>query len=109
MYPQTVWLATPEVIALLDGLRLGVARIVASPSLLRDAIAPAAPKMAPLYGVGPYGLYPLHVCNKEAIASLFTKICARSNFFRFKDTLLATILPHNSPEVSSERPVPSRA
>lgn len=75
----TLEVATPENLQILDGLRLGVARMVASPNLLRDAQAVTSPEMAPLYNVGPYALYPLHVCSEDAAASLFTKICARGN------------------------------
>jgi len=71
--------ATVELSELLKGLRPGVARMVASPTLLRDVRAVSLPKIAPLYNVGPYALYPLHVCTEDAAATLFCKICERGN------------------------------
>jgi len=44
-----------------------------------QAVRQSVPMMAPLYTVGPYAMYPLHVCSADAIAVLFTKICARGN------------------------------
>lgn len=44
-----------------------------------QVVSGQVPRMAPLFSVGPYALYPLRVCSADAIATLFTKICTRGN------------------------------